>query len=87
MGKAVPGLDYATPFKRMLGKDLTPEQRTYNKAHSRVRIRVENDIRGVKVFRIMKELYRNNLKKYDRINDIACGVVNQTILLKRDGII
>ncbi len=27
MGKAVPGLDYATPFKRMPGKDLTLEQR------------------------------------------------------------
>ena len=42
-------------------------------------------IRRVKVFRIMKEVYRNKLEWYDRINDIACGVVNQTILLKRDG--
>jgi hypothetical protein len=25
----------------------------------------------------MKERYRNKLKKYDRINDIVCGVVNQ----------
>ncbi len=48
---------------------------------------MENGIRRVKVLRIMKERYRNRLKKYDRINDIACGVVNQTILLKRDGII
>ena len=87
MDKAVPGLDYATPFKRMPGKDLTPEQRAYNKAHSRVRIRVENGIRRVKIFRIMKERYRNKLKKYDRINDIACGVVNQAILMKRDGIL
>lgn len=87
MGKVVPELDCVTPFKRMPGKDLTPEQRAYNRAHSRVRIRVENGIRRVKVFRIMKERYRNRLKKYDRINDIACGVVNQTILLKRDGIL
>ena len=87
MDKAVPGLDCVTPFKRKPGKDLTPGQRAYNRAHSRVRIRVENGIRRVKTFRIMKEIYRNKLKKYDRINDIVCGVVNQAILLKRDGII
>ena len=59
MGKIISGLDCVTPFKRKPGKDLTPEQRAYNKAHSRVRIRVENDIRRVKIFRIMKERYRN----------------------------
>ena len=42
---------------------------------------------GVKVFQIMEEMYRNKLEWYDRINDIACGVDNQTILLKRDGIL
>ena len=87
MGKVISGLDCVTPFKRKPGKDLTPEQRVYNRAHSRVRIRVENGIRRVKIFRIMKERYRNKLKKYDRINDIVCGVVNQAILMRRDGII
>lgn len=87
MDKVIPGLDYATPFKRRPGKDLTPEQRTYNKAHYMVRIHMENAIRGVKVFRIRKERYRNKLKKYDRINDIVCEAVNQTVLLKRDGLL
>ena len=71
----------------MPGKDLTPEQRAYNRSHCIVRIHEENAIRRVKVFRIMKERYRNKLKKYDRINDVVCGVVNQTVLMKRDGII
>jgi hypothetical protein len=31
---------------------------------------------GAKIFWIMKEKYRNRLKKYDRISDIICGVVN-----------
>ena len=35
----------------------------------------------------MKERYRNWLKKYDVINDITCGLVNQAILLKRDGLL
>ena len=73
MGKAVPGLDHTTPFKRKPNKDLTIEQQTFNRAHSRVCIRVENGIRRVKVFRIMNVMYRNRLQKYDRINDIACG--------------
>ena len=29
--------------------------------------------------------FRNRLGRYDRINDIVCGVVNQTILMKRAG--
>ena len=33
----------------------------------------------------MKEKYRNRLKKYDVVNDIVCGLVNQAILPKRDG--
>ena len=87
MGNAVPGLDYVTPIKRRPGKDRTPAERAYNRAHSRVRIRVENAIRRVKIFRIMKERYRNRLKKYDVINDIVCGLVNQAILLNRDGLL
>ena len=85
MRKVVPGLDSTTPIKRKPGKDLTPNQREYNRAHSRIRIRVENAIRRIKTFRIMKDRYRNRLGRYDRINDIVCGVVNQTILMKRAG--
>ena len=85
MRRVVPGLDSTTPIKRKPGKDLTPNQREYNRAHSRIRMRVENAIRRIKTFRIMKDRYRNRLGRYDRINDIVCGVVNQTILMKRAG--
>ena len=73
MGKAVPGLDYTTPFKRMPGRDPTPGQRAYNRAHCMVRIRVENGIRRVKVFRIMKERYRNRLEWYDHTTTSPAG--------------
>ena len=42
---------------------------------------MENAIRRVKTHRIMGDRYRNPLKKYDRINDIVCGFVNQRLLL------
>lgn len=44
MGKAVPGLDYTTPFKRRPDKDRTSEQWTCNLVHSRVHIHVEDSI-------------------------------------------
>ena len=50
MGNVVPGLDYVTPIKRRPRKDRTPAERAYNRAHSKVRIRVENAIRRVKIF-------------------------------------
>ena len=28
----------------------------------------------------MGDRYRNQLKKYDRINDVVCGLVNQRLL-------
>ena len=85
MDKAVEGIDARLSLTRKPGKDLTPDQREYNKAHSRIRIRVENAIRRIKIFRIAKEKYRNRRSKYDLIMDIVCGVVNQAILLKRAG--
>ena len=51
-----------------------------------LRIRVENAIRRIKIFRIAKEKYRNDRRKYDHIiHDVVCGVVNQTTLRKRAG--
>ena len=47
---------------------------------------MEHAIRRVKTFRMMGGVYRNQLKKYDRVNDIVCGLVNQRVLLKRAGI-
>ena len=48
--------------------------------HSRIRVYVEHAIRKVKTWRIMGDRYRNPLKKYDRINDVVCGLVNQRLL-------
>ena len=47
---------------------------------SKIRVYVENAIRRVKTFRIMGDVYRNPLKKYDRVNNIICGLVNQRLL-------
>lgn len=58
-----------------------------NRTHCMARIRMENGIRRVRVFRIVKAKYRNRLKKHDYINDVVRGVVNQDSLLKHDDIL
>ena len=72
--KIDPGIRVVLPIKRKPGKKLSPEEKEYNKTQSKIRVYVGNAIRRVKTFRIMGDVYRNPLKKYDRINDIICGL-------------
>ena len=67
-------------IRKKPGKKLTDAEKASNKAHSRIRVYVEHAIRKVKTWRIMGDRYRNPLKKYDRINDVVCGLVNQRLL-------
>ena len=75
-----PDVEVVLPIRCKPGKKLTPEEREINRLQSKIRVRVENAIRRVKTHRIMGDRYRNPLKKYDRTNDIVCGLVNQRVL-------
>ena len=55
---------------------LTSEQKQQNKEHARLRVRVENVIRHLKIFRILSSRYRNRRKRFGlRVNLIA-GLYN-----------
>jgi len=58
------------------GKDcvLTMDEKQYNKNHSLKRIVIEHAICRLKKFKIMKDVFRNRLRKYDRISDIVSGL-------------
>ena len=61
-----------TPAKKTKLHPLTKEQKASNRALSRERIRVENVIGRLKVFRILSERYRNRRKRFAiRFNLIA----------------
>jgi len=61
-----------TPAKKTKLHPLTKEQKASNRALSRERIRVENVICRLKVFRILSERYRNRRKRFTiRFNLIA----------------
>jgi IS5 family transposase len=64
------------PHKKPRNGQLTTEQKRQNKEQSRLRVRVENVIRHLKIFRILSSRYRNRRKRFGlRVNLIA-GLYN-----------
>jgi hypothetical protein len=45
-----------------------------------MRIVVEHTICRLKKYRVMSDVFRNRLRKYNRISDIVTGLVNYRIL-------
>lgn len=61
-----------TPFKRWYGRTLTDEQVDHNRQLAKERIGIEHVIRKLKVFRILKEIYRHRRRRFGlRLNLIA----------------
>jgi len=61
-----------TPFKRKKNYPLSEEERKENRDLLKQRITVEHIFRKLKIFRILREKYRNRRKRFDlRFNLIA----------------
>src|SRR4249919_159868 len=67
------------PIKRKKNQILTKKEEEYNRNHSSRRIVVEHAICRLKKYRIMNYVFRNRLRKYDRISDMIAGLVNYRI--------
>ncbi len=70
----------ALPYKKKRNQELSPEEKEYNKIHSKKRIIVEHTINRLKKYRILADVFRNKLRKYNRISDIVAGLINYRIL-------
>jgi hypothetical protein len=68
------------PVKREKDCNLTVEQKDYNRNHSIKRIVIEHTICRIKKYKIMNDVFRNRLRKYNRISDIVSGLVNYRIM-------
>lgn len=64
------------PYKKYRKKPLTAEQKEHNRKLASFRMRVENKIREIKVFKIMSHVYRNFQKKHNLRFNIIAGIVN-----------
>ena len=73
-------VEVPAPIRRKLGKKLLALEKEFNRLHSKIRVYMEHAIYRVKTWRIMSGVCRNPLKRYDRINDVVCGLVNQRLL-------
>jgi hypothetical protein len=78
--KEFPEQKSSLPIKRKRNQILTKEEEEYNRTHSRIRIVVEHAICRIKKYRIMNDVFRNRLRKYDRVSDIVSGLVNYRIM-------
>jgi hypothetical protein len=64
------------PYKKPKKGELTDEEKEYNTAFSRIRVKVENVIAKIKVFHIVSDRYRNKGKRFNEKFRIIAGIVN-----------
>ena len=63
--------------KKPHGKELTKREKEKNRKISKIRVKVEHAISGVKRSRIVKDLLRNTKENFsDLVMVIACGLHN-----------
>ncbi len=68
------------PCKKKINSCLSQEEKEYNKIHSKKRIVVEHTISRLKKYRILADVFRNKLRKYNKVSDIVAGLVNYRIM-------
>ena len=76
-GFNVEGVSIVQPKKKPRGGELSQEEKEVNRTISKVRVRIEHVINGVKRYRIVKDRMRNWLKGFkDMSMEIACALHN-----------
>jgi hypothetical protein len=72
------------PNRTKKNQELLQEGIEHNKNHSRKRIVIEHAICRMKKYMIMSDIFRNKLRKYNRVSDIVTGLVNYKILNRQN---
>ena len=67
------------PYKKSKYHKLTAEEKEFNKNLSSQRVKIEHTNRTIKIFRIMKETYRNHQRRYDTKLKIMCTIYNMNL--------
>ncbi|HXT84250.1 MAG TPA: transposase family protein [Verrucomicrobiae bacterium] len=68
------------PNRKKINQELSQEEKEYNMNQSKKRIVIEHIICRLKKYRIMSDVFRNRLRKYNRIFDIVTGLVNYRMI-------
>lgn len=75
-GLEIEGCRILVPFKKPRQRELEPEQVAFNQVFARFRVKVEHSIRLLKIFRILKERYRNHRRRFGIRLQLITGFVN-----------
>ncbi|SKA93673.1 DDE superfamily endonuclease, partial [Thiothrix eikelboomii] len=73
------GCSVVMPFKKPPGRDLEPEQMEFNQRLAKVRVKVEHRIRSLKIFRILKGVYRGRRRRFELRLRLIAALVNRMI--------
>lgn len=78
------GKDYSQavhiPCKRSKNKELSAEQKEQNRAVSKIRIKVEHSIAGMKRYRVLSDRLRiRSVIRYNQIAGICAGIWNYNL--------
>src|SRR4051794_3866389 len=65
----------ALPCKRKRNHILSQEEIDYNVIHSKKRIVIEHTISRLKKYRILSDVFRNKLRKHNKVSDIVAGLI------------
>ncbi|WP_298607136.1 transposase family protein, partial [uncultured Thiothrix sp.] len=79
-GLALEGCRVVWPFKKPKTRQLEPEEKAFNQRVARLRVKVEHRIRSLKIFRLLKGVYRGRRRRFERQLRLIAGLVNRMIL-------
>ena len=68
------------PNRKNRNQKISEEERCYNKDHSKRRIVIEHTICRLKKYRILADIFRNKLRRYNKMSDIVSGLVNYQVI-------
>jgi len=69
------------PHKKPRNSQLTIQHKQQNKEQARLRVRVENVIRHLKIFRILSSRYRNRRRRFGLRVNLLAGLYNYELKL------
>src|SRR3954466_15354151 len=68
------------PNRKKRNQELSDDHKNYNKNHSKKRIIIEHTICRLKKYRILADIFRNKLRRYNKMSDIVSGLVNYQVI-------
>ena len=68
------------PNRKKRNLELSQVEEEHNKDHSKKRIVIEHTICRLKKYRILSIVFRNKLRKHNKVSDIVSGLVNYRIM-------